>query len=124
MNDHTMHIGELAERTSLSLRTLRHWDEVGLLQASGRTDGGFRLYTPADEQRALLIRSMKPLGFTLEEMTELLGAVDAAPEDPLGALDDERAAYFMAETVRRRDRLARHLAAAEDFLTRVTRPQA
>ena len=40
---HLMHIGEVAERTGLSLRTIRHYDEVGLLPALGRTDGGFRL---------------------------------------------------------------------------------
>ena len=41
----TMHIGELAERTGLSLRTIRHYDDVGLLPATARTDGGFGLYT-------------------------------------------------------------------------------
>ena len=67
----TMHIGELAERTGLSLRTIRHYDEVGLLEPTGRTVGGFRLYTHDDFTRLMVIRRMKPLGFTLEEMTEL-----------------------------------------------------
>jgi hypothetical protein len=49
-----MHIGEVAARTELSLRSLRHWDEVGLLRPSGRTDGGFRLYTEADVEKILL----------------------------------------------------------------------
>lgn len=44
----TMHIGELAERTGLSLRTIRHYDEIGILKASGCTEGGFRIYTTAD----------------------------------------------------------------------------
>ncbi len=44
----TMHIGELADRTGLSNRTIRHYDEVGLLHPSGRTEGGFRLYTDTD----------------------------------------------------------------------------
>ena len=43
-NASTMHIGELAERVGLSLRSLRHWDELGLVRASGRTE---RLRTPA-----------------------------------------------------------------------------
>lgn len=43
----TMHIGELADRSQMSLRTIRHYDEVGLLKPSGRTEGGFRLYTNA-----------------------------------------------------------------------------
>ncbi len=72
----TMHIGELAEKTGLSLRTIRHYDEVGLLKASARTDGGFRLYSPDDFTRLMLIRRMKPLGFTLDEMTALLAVID------------------------------------------------
>lgn len=40
-----MLIGELAERTGLSLRTIRHYDDVGLLPAMARTDGGFRVYS-------------------------------------------------------------------------------
>ena len=44
----TMHIGEVAARTELSLRSLRHWEDVGLITASGRSDGGFRLYTDDD----------------------------------------------------------------------------
>ncbi|MEK6344223.1 MAG: MerR family transcriptional regulator, partial [Curtobacterium sp.] len=71
-----MHIGELAERAGMSLRTIRHYDEVGLLVPSGRTAGGFRVYTAEDLERLLVIRRMKPLGFTLDEMAELLRVVD------------------------------------------------
>ena len=54
-----MHIGEVAERTSLSLRTLRHYDEIGLVIPSGRTEGGFRLYAEDDVARLMLVRRMK-----------------------------------------------------------------
>ena len=57
-----MRIGEVAERTALSFRSLRHWDDVGLVQPSARTEGGFRLYTEKDVDRILIIRRMKPLG--------------------------------------------------------------
>jgi DNA-binding transcriptional MerR regulator len=77
----TMHIGELAERAGMSLRTIRHYDEVGLLVPSGRTTGGFRVYTAQDLERLLVIRRMKPLGFSLDEMAELLRVVDALAED-------------------------------------------
>lgn len=110
----TMHIGELAERTGLSLRTLRHYDEVGLVSASGRTEGGFRLYTHDDHERLMLIRRMKPLGFTLEEMAALLDALDAGDDDP-----DRRAATlerFTAEAGERREALAKQLAMADEFL--------
>lgn len=72
----TMHIGALAERTGMSLRTLRHYDETGLLEPSGRSEGGFRLYTDDDLARLLVIRRMKPLGFSLDEMADLLEVVD------------------------------------------------
>ncbi len=110
----TMHIGELAERTGLSLRTLRHYDEVGLVSASGRTEGGFRLYTQDDYERLMLIRRMKPLGFTLEEMAALLDALDAGDEDPeRRATTLER---FTAEARERREALAKQLAMADEFL--------
>lgn len=115
-----MHIGELAERTGLSLRTLRHWDEVGLVRASGRTSGGFRLYTTSDEQRVMLVRSMKPMGFTLEEMAELVRAADVSPSDPLAEMEPERASYFLVESIRRRDKLIRHLEGAEAFVARIS----
>ncbi len=119
MTDETMHIGELAERTGLSLRSLRHWDEVGLVRASGRTEGGFRLYTAADEQRVRLIMRMKPFGFTLDEIGELADAIEGSPDDPLSALPAERADFFRTEMRARRDKLARQLADADDLLRRV-----
>lgn len=114
-----MHIGELAERTGLSLRTLRHWDEVGLVHASGRTEGGFRLYTGDDEQRVRLIMRMKPLGFSLEEMGELARALDVSPEAPLDGMAADRADYFRTESHERREKLAGQLAAADEFLRRI-----
>ncbi|MET8336618.1 MerR family transcriptional regulator [Streptosporangium canum] len=71
-----MHIGHVAERTGLSLRTIRHYEEVGLVPASARSQGGFRLYTGTDVARLMVIRRMKPLGFTLEQMRELLEITD------------------------------------------------
>ena len=46
-----MKIGEVAERTSLSIRSLRHYDELGLASPSAHSPGGFRLYTEADVER-------------------------------------------------------------------------
>ena len=71
-----MQIGVVAERTAMSIPTLRHYDEVGLVTPSARSEGGFRLYTEEDVQRILVIRRMKPLEFTLAEMRELLDALD------------------------------------------------
>ncbi|WP_376714666.1 MerR family transcriptional regulator [Janibacter limosus] len=74
-----VHIGEVVERTGLSHRTIRYYEEMGLISPSARTDGGFRLYEEADIKRLLLIKPMKPLGFTVEEMGQLLEALDALP---------------------------------------------
>ncbi|ROR65331.1 MerR family transcriptional regulator [Agrococcus jenensis] len=114
-----MHIGELAERVGLSLRSLRHWDDVGLVHASGRTDGGFRLYTEADEERVRLIMRMKPFGFSLEELAELADAIEGSPADPLAALPAERAEWFRTQMHERRAKLARQLADADALLARV-----
>lgn len=79
-----MQIGEAAERTGLSLRTIRHYEEVGLVVPSARSKGGFRLYTEKDVDRLRVIRRMKPLDFSLEEMRDLLQVTDrlGATEDP------------------------------------------
>ncbi|TFB64008.1 MerR family transcriptional regulator [Cryobacterium sp. Hz7] len=115
----TMHIGELAERTGLSLRTIRHYDEIGLLRASGRTDGGFRLYTDEDLARLILIRRMKPLGFSLEEMMSLLKTIDTLD----GAIEGADIAAvrsdlesFIAQAEERRQGLRDQLAMADEFL--------
>lgn len=116
-----MHIGELAERTELSLRTIRHYDEIGLLKPSGRSDGGFRLYTDADLERLLIIRRMKPLGFSLEEMAELLRIIDIRHEgDPeaRGAVDADYERY-VSEAEERRSQLQRQLDMADEFLARL-----
>lgn len=115
-----MHIGEVATRTELSLRSLRHWEEVGLLQPSARTEGGFRLYTEGDVERILLIRRMKPLGFSLEQMKDVLSHI-ATLEDatlPRSAYDDARARLddIRTEAVERRARLVRQVEMADEFL--------
>ncbi len=76
-----MQIGEVAARTELSLRTIRHYEDTGLVIPSARSQGGFRLYTEADVARLMVIRRMKPLGFTLDEMRALLQATDRLDSD-------------------------------------------
>jgi len=112
-----MQIGELAERTELSLRTLRHYDEIGLLEPSGRSEGGFRLYTEGDYQRLMLIRRMKPLGYSLEQMRDLLRALDAAgAESVSGAEAKQLLAEFLTDAQQRRAKLEKQLAAADEFI--------
>jgi DNA-binding transcriptional MerR regulator len=111
----TMHIGELAERTGLSLRTIRHYDEVGLLPATARTDGGFRVYSEEDYERLTVIKQMKPLGFSLEEMAEILAILSAGP----AADESARLSDLLEKAVHQRDKMARNLAQADELITRL-----
>jgi DNA-binding transcriptional MerR regulator len=65
-------VGELARQTGLSVRTLHYYDEIGLLSPSARTASGHRLYTTGDIARLQQIRSLRQLGFSLEEIGEWL----------------------------------------------------
>lgn len=69
-------IGAVEVRVGLSQRTIRHYDEIGLVTPSGRSTGGFRLYTDEDIDRLIHVKAMKPLGFTLAESGELLDIRD------------------------------------------------
>lgn len=76
MTEDTYQIGDAANAAGLSLRTVRYYEEVGLVTPSGRTEGGFRLYSDADVQRLSVIKRLKPLAFSLDELVELLRAWD------------------------------------------------
>lgn len=105
----TMQIGEVAERTQLSLRTIRHYDQVGLVPPSGRSQGGFRLYTARDVERLNHVRRITPLGFSLEETAEILTI-----------LEDESSAEVAGEYLERarlaRAKLARKLRQADELI--------
>lgn len=75
-------IGEVAARTGLSLRTIRYYEEVGLVRPSARSAGGFRLYAETDVARLELVKQMKPLDFSLEDMRALLDVTDALEAGP------------------------------------------
>ena len=110
-----MKIGEVAERTSLSIRSLRHYDELGLASPSAHSPGGFRLYTEADVERLLTIRRMKPLGFPLDRMREFARAVDQLHDDPRDAEATDVVESIRVETAERLRKLRKHLAYAEEF---------
>ncbi|SDQ94072.1 MerR family transcriptional regulator [Microbacterium sp. cf332] len=112
----SMRIGEVTERTELSFRTLRHYDEIGLVTPSARTEGGFRLYTEGDVSRILLIRRMKPLGYSLDEMRDLLDVVDALTASPGDADLRARLEAIRSGAAERRERLTRQVAMADEFI--------
>lgn len=86
-------VGDLARRTGLTVRTLHHYDEVGLLKPSGRSDAGYRLYSQADVQRLHGIQTMRQMGLALSDIAELLAGDGVAPERIIGqqirALDQQ-----------------------------------
>ncbi|PVC90951.1 MerR family transcriptional regulator [Streptomyces sp. CS090A] len=120
MDDKHMQIGEVAARTELSLRTIRHYEETGLVIPSARSQGGFRLYTEADVARLMVIRRMKPLGFTLDEMRDLLDItdrLDTAPSSDAGGRESllERVEVYEQAAARKIEDLRIQLSRAEDF---------
>ncbi|MFF8982531.1 MerR family transcriptional regulator [Streptomyces globisporus] len=120
MDGKHMQIGEVAARTELSLRTIRHYEETGLVTPSARSQGGFRLYTETDVARLMVIRRMKPLGFTLDQMRDLLDATDALDSDvALGAEEREglleRVRAYQREAAEQVEKLRVQLSRAEDF---------
>ena len=64
-------IGELAEKLEMSQRTIRYYEEIGLLNSIKRVEGGRRVYTDVDLRRLKLIKRLKIMGLTLSEMQEL-----------------------------------------------------
>src|SRR5436190_10536227 len=72
-------VGELARRTGLTIRTLHHYDEIGLLKPSLHTEAGHRLYTADDVARLQQVLSLRQLGFSLEEIQGCLKRPDFSP---------------------------------------------
>ncbi|GAB3008248.1 MerR family transcriptional regulator [Amycolatopsis acidiphila] len=71
-------IGELARASGVTVRTLHHYDDIGLLTASERTAAGHRRYLPRDLRRLYRVRALRTLGLSLEEIADLLAE---SPDD-------------------------------------------
>lgn len=92
-----LRIGHLAEATDTKVETIRYYEQIGLLPAPARTSGNFRAYAPDHLARLSFIRRARDLGFTLEQVRELLGlsdqrqrscdAVDAIAREHLHSVD-------------------------------------
>ncbi|MCY7289066.1 MAG: MerR family transcriptional regulator [Cryobacterium sp.] len=121
-----MQIGELAEKSRMSLRTIRHYDEVGLLKPSGRSEGGFRLYSPDDLDRLLAIRRIKALGFSLEDMAEILEIIAALSSGSATAdtpVIHSKLNDFLEQALVRRAKLADYLARGDEIIATLHRLQ-
>ena len=90
MDRRYMQIGEVAERTGLTHRTLRFYEEKGLLEPPTRMEGGFRLYSEQDVRRIEHVLELKHLlGFSLAEIKEMI--------DAERVVDELRVAYHHQE---------------------------
>ena len=113
-----MKVGTLASRTGLSVRTLHHYDDIGLLEPSARTTSGHRLYAHADVARLQQIQALRITGIPLEEIRRLLAGEELSAQQiiqmHLDRLYDQIAVH--TRLVDRLQLLARH----PDTLSEIT----
>lgn len=117
-HDRTWRIGELARQTGLTVRTLHHYDQLGLLSPLSRTGGGHRCYTSGDVRRLHRIVALRSLGISLEEIGTLL---DGEP-DPTGLL--RRQLDVVEERIRKASDLRARLLDVLNNLGRNAEPSA
>lgn len=87
-----LRVGDLAKLTGLTVRTLHHYDEIGLLKPSGRSESGYRLYDEADVARLHAIQALRLLGLPLAEIGPALQGAQAPRriiDQQIQALDDQ-----------------------------------
>jgi DNA-binding transcriptional MerR regulator len=89
-------VGEVARLAGVTVRTLHHYDEIGLVRPSNRTDAGYRLYEAADLERLQQVLFYRELGFGLDEIGNLM----AGPNFDRGAALREQRKLLEAEAVR------------------------
>jgi DNA-binding transcriptional MerR regulator len=121
MSSLALRIGEVALHAGVSIDTVRYYERRRLLPAAARTEGGFRLFTPDTVEQVRFIKQAQELGFSLDEIRELLTTGGAEErrrvrdhlEGKLTELDERiRSMQNFRKT------LARHLAACERELSR------
>lgn len=117
----SLQIGEVADIVGRSIRTIRHDDELGPVEPSGRSPGGFRLYTDADVERLRLVKQLEPLQFSLEEIQDLSATLDEVTAGTASADEIERFDGFAASAQERRDDLRRQLHQADQLAVRLRR---
>jgi len=88
MNDKVISIGEMAKKLEMSQRTIRYYEEIGLLNSIKRVEAGRRVYTDVDLRRLKLIKRLKIMGMTLSEMQELeaMWTIEKSNDKVLGRL--------------------------------------
>ncbi|CAN1209270.1 heavy metal-responsive transcriptional regulator [Tumidithrix helvetica PCC 7403] len=75
-NQVLLQIGQVAEQSNVPIKTIRYYEEIGLLKSSGRTEGRFRLFAPDAIARVAFIKRLQKLGLSLQEIAEILEVYD------------------------------------------------
>ena len=101
--DRFLTVGNLAERSGVSPRTIKHWEDKGIIEPDMRTEGGFRLYSESYVFLCQLIRDLQLFGYTLEEVKAVsddvrtLLAIEAEPDSfPQAEVEKRLAAMLEA----------------------------
>jgi DNA-binding transcriptional MerR regulator len=113
---HLSQIGEVADRLGVSPRTIKYYEELGLVAPEERSPGGFRLYGHSDLERLERILRLKGMGFSLAAIREFLAVRDAAQEATRDAILKETTGHLKAreqELAARIDKLRNDLQSAE-----------
>ncbi|WP_019501308.1 heavy metal-responsive transcriptional regulator [Pseudanabaena sp. PCC 6802] len=71
-----LQIGQVATKSGIPIKTIRYYEELGLLKSSGRTEGQFRLFLPDIIKRLAFIKRLQKLGLSLQEIAEILQVYD------------------------------------------------
>jgi len=95
----TLSIGELGRRTETKVETIRYYERIGLLAAPARTEGNYRAYGEAELNRLSFIRRARDLGFSIEQVRDLLALSDR--RDQSCATVDELTRAHLAEVERK-----------------------
>ena len=69
-------IGKLSQQSGVNIETIRYYEKIGVMPAPGRSAGGFRIYEPDHLKRLSFVRRGRQLGFSLDEIRNLLRLVD------------------------------------------------
>ena len=106
----SVYIGELAQRLGLTARTLRYWEQRGLIPPAGRTPGGFRAYGAEHERAARSVRVLKAVGFSLDDMRDASLRLASQSTARTGLR------HLQADLSRRAEELRRRIAEQTDLL--------
>lgn len=110
-----MTIGELAQRTGLSIRSIREYEGLGLIYSAGRSPGDYRLFDQSALWCAQVIRNLRSLGLTIKEIERLAGLYLSRPQEPIGphlAALLERAEHRIGERLTELESIRRRI---QDF---------